>query len=333
MDGIIWLFLALTVALVAFGVVLAGRRRPKSVDGSRGHCSNCATPMSLRRVPFFKSRAVLVSGYARAAGAVSDREARIEDDDSRVWHREDGMNYFRCALLCSLAALLVACGHNAKPVAQPKLDVASADSVRELLAILKLDAFMVDMFSRQSERLRKQIEEHSVEESLNAEQKALAREFADKALAVIADEFSWPRFEPLLVATYQDSYSPQDVDALIVFYRSDQGRGVLNKVPQMVQVVTSERIAEWHSIRQDRGEKAVEDKVEQELGVVFTPSEMERLCTFYESPIGKHITARTPQARRLLEEHMRALKDDVDKRSQALAADYRARINAAASAK
>jgi hypothetical protein len=243
------------------------------------------------------------------------------------------MNYFRCALLCSLAALLVACGHNAKPVAQPKLDVASADSVRELLAILKLDAFMVDMFSRQSERLRKQIEEHSVEESLNAEQKALAREFADKALAVIADEFSWPRFEPLLVATYQDSYSPQDVDALIVFYRSDQGRGVLNKVPQMVQVVTSERIAEWHSIRQDRGEKAVEDKVEQELGVVFTPSEMERLCTFYESPIGKHITARTPQARRLLEEHMRALKDDVDKRSQALAADYRARINAAASAK
>jgi DNA-directed RNA polymerase subunit RPC12/RpoP len=69
MDGIIWPFLALTVALVAGGVVLAGRRRPKSVDGSRGHCSNCATPMSLRRVPFFKSRAVLGEWVCPSCGS------------------------------------------------------------------------------------------------------------------------------------------------------------------------------------------------------------------------------------------------------------------------
>jgi hypothetical protein len=50
MDGIIWLFLALTVALVAFGVVLPGRRRlPSGVDPNLSHCSSCQTPMSLRR--------------------------------------------------------------------------------------------------------------------------------------------------------------------------------------------------------------------------------------------------------------------------------------------
>jgi hypothetical protein len=58
MDGIIWLFLALTVALVAFGVVLLGRRRPSGIDSPR-HCSICQTPMSLRRVPLLKSHALL----------------------------------------------------------------------------------------------------------------------------------------------------------------------------------------------------------------------------------------------------------------------------------
>jgi hypothetical protein len=54
MDGIIWLVLGLTVALVAVGVVLAGRRRLSRVH-SPHHCSICQTPMSLRRVSIFHS--------------------------------------------------------------------------------------------------------------------------------------------------------------------------------------------------------------------------------------------------------------------------------------
>jgi ribosomal protein L37AE/L43A len=56
MDGIIWLFLALIVALVALGAVLAGlRRRPPSVEQNPGRCTSCETPMSLRRVSLFRS--------------------------------------------------------------------------------------------------------------------------------------------------------------------------------------------------------------------------------------------------------------------------------------
>jgi hypothetical protein len=60
MDGIVWLFLAPIVALVALGAVLAGlRRRPPSVEDNPGHCSSCETPMSLRPVPLLKSHALL----------------------------------------------------------------------------------------------------------------------------------------------------------------------------------------------------------------------------------------------------------------------------------
>jgi ribosomal protein L37AE/L43A len=49
MEGVIWLFLVLLVALIAFGVVAGLRRKRLGVDPPR-HCSSCKTPMSLRRV-------------------------------------------------------------------------------------------------------------------------------------------------------------------------------------------------------------------------------------------------------------------------------------------
>jgi hypothetical protein len=56
MAGIIWLFLALIVALVALGVVLVGLlRRPSSIEKTPGRCLSCETPMSLRRVSIFES--------------------------------------------------------------------------------------------------------------------------------------------------------------------------------------------------------------------------------------------------------------------------------------
>jgi len=42
MDGIIWLFLALIVALAALGAVLAGlRRRPPSMEDNPARCTSC----------------------------------------------------------------------------------------------------------------------------------------------------------------------------------------------------------------------------------------------------------------------------------------------------
>jgi len=55
MDGIIWLFLALLIVLMAVGVVVAVPRRPAGINPKSRHCSRCQTPMSLRRVSLFQS--------------------------------------------------------------------------------------------------------------------------------------------------------------------------------------------------------------------------------------------------------------------------------------
>jgi DNA-directed RNA polymerase subunit RPC12/RpoP len=56
MDGIIWFFLALAVALIAVGVVAAGRRRRvRSLEQDLKRCAHCETPMSMRRVSLIQS--------------------------------------------------------------------------------------------------------------------------------------------------------------------------------------------------------------------------------------------------------------------------------------
>ena len=76
MDGVIWFFLALLVALTISGVVVGLRRRRSGVDPMSRQCSNCRTPMSPRRVIFFVGRAVRAS--MPSPGAASQRR----DSDS-----------------------------------------------------------------------------------------------------------------------------------------------------------------------------------------------------------------------------------------------------------
>jgi hypothetical protein len=47
MEGIIWLFLALLVALIALGMVAGFGRKRVGVNPPR-HCSSCKTPMATR---------------------------------------------------------------------------------------------------------------------------------------------------------------------------------------------------------------------------------------------------------------------------------------------
>jgi hypothetical protein len=59
MDGIVWLFLTLLVALVVVGVVALGRGRARPSEQDLGRCSSCLTPMSPRRVSILRSRPFL----------------------------------------------------------------------------------------------------------------------------------------------------------------------------------------------------------------------------------------------------------------------------------
>lgn len=68
MEGIVWLFLAFLVALMTVGVVVGLRRRPDGVSLKSRHCLSFRTPMSLRRVSWFKSLLFMPAWECRHCG-------------------------------------------------------------------------------------------------------------------------------------------------------------------------------------------------------------------------------------------------------------------------
>jgi hypothetical protein len=214
------------------------------------------------------------------------------------------------------------------PAAQP-----SAESVRRLLSTTKLDALLTELADRQKTAFRAQLAEERAQQTLNGKQKALLDEYGLKALSMIDDEVQWPQVETMMVAAYQGAFSQQDVDALIEFYSSESGRAVLAKLPQAIQVLSPERITEWDSMLKNQGERATLEKIKEELGVAFRPSEVDGFCKFFASPVGKHIVSKAPALKSRLERSAVKLQEDTDEHLRALATDYEVRIEAAGAAK
>jgi ribosomal protein L37AE/L43A len=80
MEGVIWLFLALILALICLGVVFAAlRRRPPAVSNDPGHCSKCKTPMSLRRIPLARSHALLGEWECPHCGTRMGRNGKVPE--------------------------------------------------------------------------------------------------------------------------------------------------------------------------------------------------------------------------------------------------------------
>jgi len=64
------------------------------------------------------------------------------------------------------------------------------------------------------------------------EQKA-SREFEERILSLMQERFAKAR--PMLVKVYADTYTEEEVDGIVTFYKSPAGQAMLQKMPLLIQ--------------------------------------------------------------------------------------------------
>lgn len=52
---------------------------------------------------------------------------------------------------------------------------------------------------------------------------------------LLKDEFSWQKFEPMLIEIYRKSFSQSDIDGMLAFYKTEAGQSVVKKMPLVMQ--------------------------------------------------------------------------------------------------
>jgi len=129
----------------------------------------------------------------------------------------------------SMGAVLVAAvatAHAAPP---------SEESIVDLLVTMKTERTMDAMFASLDEVMKQTMAAAGQEQKLSAQQQRVLDAAMPRIARVIREEMSWPKMRPLYVQIYRESFTQDDVDGLIAFYKSPAGAAYIDKMPLVMQ--------------------------------------------------------------------------------------------------
>jgi hypothetical protein len=120
----------------------------------------------------------------------------------------------------------------AVPVARAD-DASKAAKVQELFTTMHMDHMMDQMMDAITTSLRESLKTIPGADQMTAEQKKLMDDFLTKTLKVANDSVGWSALEPEYVKLYANTYSEEEIDGILTFYKSPAGQAMLAKTPQL----------------------------------------------------------------------------------------------------
>jgi hypothetical protein len=135
------------------------------------------------------------------------------------------------ALVCILMSAGAAAANNAP---------ASDASIREMLELTNAQQMIAGMKGQMSAVMNTAMQNAMKGQSLTPERQAVLDRMATKMSAVVADMLNWDALLPIYLRTYRDSFTQDEIDGAIKFYRSAAGRAYVKKLPLVMQNVMRE---------------------------------------------------------------------------------------------
>ena len=110
--------------------------------------------------------------------------------------------------------------------------------VKELLTVTQPQKLLDQVMAQMDGVMQNSMLQAMPDQKLTPEQDSIMAEMRSKMVALIRESMSWEIMEPLYIDIYQKSFTQQEVEGILVFYRSDAGQAVIAKMPQVMQGTT-----------------------------------------------------------------------------------------------
>ena len=72
---------------------------------------------------------------------------------------------------------------------------------------------------------------------VTAKQEKIMAAMRAETVELIRSEMSWDKMEPMYIRQYSQTFSQAEIDGMLAFYKSDAGKAVTAKMPQLVQIL------------------------------------------------------------------------------------------------
>ena len=107
----------------------------------------------------------------------------------------------------------------------------SRESVDALLAAMQADRLIESTLANVEQVMRQSMAGALRGQPMSAEQQRVLDAAPAKFTRVLKDELSWERMHPFYVQIYEESFTQEDIDGLLAFYRSPTGEAFVKKMP------------------------------------------------------------------------------------------------------
>lgn len=112
-------------------------------------------------------------------------------------------------------------------------EVSKIAKIEELMQVAQLDRMMKTTLDRMKNMQSSQLAQMSGP----AEDKERQEAVHHKIMALISDRMSFDKFKPLYVKIYAETFTEEEIDGMLDFYKSPAGKALVEKMPQMMSRV------------------------------------------------------------------------------------------------
>ncbi|MFT3669484.1 MAG: DUF2059 domain-containing protein [Pseudoxanthomonas sp.] len=130
-------------------------------------------------------------------------------------------------MLCLLLVLV-------SPVFGATAAPASEASVRELLEVTKTRQMLDQVYARVDTMYANSMRQ-AFGGTLTADQQARVDRLSTRMMALMKKELSWEVLAPMYMDIYQKSFSEEELQDMLAFYRTPGGQAVVDKMPVVMQ--------------------------------------------------------------------------------------------------
>jgi hypothetical protein len=111
----------------------------------------------------------------------------------------------------------------------------SDQSINELLDVLNMPRMIDQILANMDQGMKTGMQQSLQGRELTATQRAEVEKFQKKIMGTMRNELAFDKVKDIYVKVYRETFTQEEVDGLIAFYKSPAGKAYVEKVPSAMQ--------------------------------------------------------------------------------------------------
>lgn len=121
--------------------------------------------------------------------------------------------------------------------------------IEELMQLTHTDRLMSQMLEQMTVRMKANADQRAASLHFTPEQKSAYDDFQQKLNQLLASYLAWDKMKPVMIQVYSETYTDEELDGILNFYRSPAGQAMVAKSPELMSKTMTEMTQQMSTLQ------------------------------------------------------------------------------------